>query len=328
MKKIPRSEHNCVGALLKAAKKYGVKVETIEEEAGLRLFKKNDKSFFVSEHVPDLNTYIPSKISNNKYLVKIFLAKLKIPVPHGFKFTSLNKALEFLKKKKIKFPLVIKPVIGSQGKAVAVDVRTNKWLIRSIQEVYKYNRRVHAKKGSCLIEEYIPGNDYRFLVLDGKVLTVLMRKPAYVMGDGKHTIFELITEYNKQPGVDKDQPLCPIVVDHELARNIKIQKLTLKYIPPLKKQIFLRKNSNVSTGGRSFECFDKANDKYKHLALKIGKMLQLRFFAVDLIAKDITKFKNFAVIEINDTPGFDIHEVPYRGKSFPVAEYLVKAMFK
>ncbi|MDP2685363.1 MAG: hypothetical protein Q8P20_10120 [bacterium] len=328
MKKIPRSEHNCVGALLKAAKKYGVKVETIEEEAGLRLFKKDDKNIFVSEHVVDLNTYIPSKISNNKYLVKTFLTKLKIPVPHGFKFTTLNKALEFLKKGKIKFPLVIKPVIGSQGKAVAVDIRNHKWFVRSIQEVYKYNRRMRAKKGSCLIEEYIPGNDFRFLVLDGKVLTVLMRKPAYVMGDGKHTLFELITEYNKQPGVAKDQPLCPIVVDHELARNIKIQKLTLKYIPPFKKQIFLRKNSNVSTGGRSFECFDKANDKYKRLALKIGKMFRLRFFAVDLIVKDITKFKNYAVIEINDTPGFDIHEVPYRGKPFPVSEHLVRAMFK
>ena len=282
----------------------------------------------MKKHIPDLNAYLPTTIVNNKYLSKILLARSRIPVARGQKFTNAHKALADLDSGKIAFPLVVKPVEGSQGEAVAVAITRRDWFVTAIREVFKYNRRKTGKPGSFLVEEYLAGNDYRFLVLDGKVLTVLMRKPAYVIGDGTHSISELIAEYNSQPGVAKDQPLCPIVKDAELQRNLVRLHLTPGSIVPRGKQVFLRKNANVSTGGRSFECADRVAPRYRRLAVKIAKIFQLRFYAVDLIAKDIGTYDHFGVIEINDTPGFDLHESPYRGRPFPVAEHLVRAMFK
>ena len=174
------------------------------------------------------------------------------------------------------------------------------------------------------------GNGYVrcFLVLDGKVMSVVRREPAYVIGDGQKTLLQLISSYNGQPGIGKSKPLCPIVFDYELERNLEKQNLTLDDIIEKGKKRFLRKNANVSTGGRSFECTEEAHPAYMAMAIQIAEMFHLRFCAVDLMALDISKFENFAIIEINSDPGFEINEFPFRGKPVPVSEELIKAMFR
>jgi len=328
MKTIPRTKFNCIGSMLEAAKKFGVKVEIMHEEKNLRIFHKNGKSIFVKGHIPDLNSFISSKIVDDKGLTKCILEKNKVPTPRGWIMKNYKKTLEMIDNGKMKFPLVVKPIDGSQGQAVIVGIKNKEILIKSIKEVYKHNRRKKGRPNSFLIEEYILGDDYRILVLDGKVLTTILRKPAYVVGDGMKTIRELIDEYNGQKGVSKDQPLCPIVRDFEFEKNLIENKITENTIPKKNKIVYLRKNANVSTGGRSFECNSRVNPKYKKLAIKLAKIFKIRFCTVDLIAPNINKYEKFSIIELNESPGFDIHEVPFAGKSFPVAEHLVKAMFK
>ncbi len=327
MKKIPYSKFNCTGALLSAAKKKGVSVELVDEVRGLRIFSKKGKNVYVKWHVPDLNSHISCNISGNKALAKLIYNKNKIPNPKGWILKNMRKTLQMIDQGIIKFPVVVKPIDGSQGHAVTVEIKDKECLIGAIKEVYKYNRRKKGRKNSFLIEEYLSGCDYRLLVMDGKVLTSLRREPAYVDCDGKQTIRELISEYNNQPGVGKDQPLCPIVKDFEFRRNLREKSITEESIILKGKKVYLRQNANVSTGGRSFECDDEVNPEYKKLAVKIADIFQLRFCAVDLIAVDIKKFEKFGIIETNYMPGFDIHEVPYQGKPFRVAESLMDAMF-
>lgn len=328
MEKIPYSKFNCVGALLEAAKKMGVSVELVDESKNLRIFRKEGKSVYVMRHVPNLNSYVSCSISSNKALAKRVLDKHNILNAKGWVSKNMRKALNRVDQGEIKFPVVVKPLDGSQGHAVTVGIKDKECFARAIKEVFKYNRRKKGKPNSFLVEECLPGNDYRILVLDGKVLTSLLREPAYVVGDGKKTIRELIDEYNSQPGVGKEQPLCPIVKDFEFERNLHERNLREDDIVLNSKKAYLRRNANVSTGGRTFECNDMVNPKYKELAVEIARIFQLRFCAIDLIAVDIKKFEKFGVIEVNDTPGFDIHEVPYRGKPYPVAECLIKAMFR
>lgn len=327
MKKISYTKLTCIGSLLEAAKKFSIDVEVVDKSCDLMIFSKNGRNIFVKRHILNLNSHVSSIITSNKALIKRILKKNNISTPEGIEETSIKRALQLLDRGIIKFPLVVKPVNGDQGRAVTADIRDKKWFVAAINEVFKYNRNRKGKANSFFIEDFIPGDDFRFLVLDNKVLTVLMRKPAYVIGDGVKTIGELIDEYNSQPGVRKDQPLCPIVNDYEFERNLLLQKLSEKSVIPKRKVIYLRKNANVSTGGRSFECFYKAHEKYIKLAVKLAKLFNLRFCSVDVIAKDISKYEKFGVIEINNNSGFDIHEVPYRGKPYPVAEHLVKAMF-
>ncbi|EKE15681.1 MAG: hypothetical protein ACD_11C00115G0021 [uncultured bacterium] len=327
MKIIPLSKFNCVGALLQAAQKYGVAVEVVDKKSQLMIFSKNKKSCYVKGHIADINSQMAAMLTSNKFLTKRLLAKNGIPIPAGFKEKNLEKVLKRLADGEIKFPLVVKPTNGSQGGAVTVDIQDREWLEKAIDEAKRYNSLKKNRQDAFLVEEYVTGSDFRFLILDGKVLTVLMRKPAYVVGNGKKTIGELINEYNGQPGVAKDQPLCPIIRDYEFDRNLLEQNLSEESIVGKGKIIHLRKSANVSTGGRSFECFDRVDQGYFALMEKIVKIFSIRFCAVDIIAEDIGKFENFKVIELNDSPGFDIHEAPFEGKPFRVAEHLVNLIF-
>ncbi|EKD49743.1 MAG: hypothetical protein ACD_63C00060G0009 [uncultured bacterium] len=314
--------------LLKEAKKAGVKVITFDEKCSLYIFQKGGKSFFVQDHVPDINSYLASKVVNDKALVKRILSQFGIPVPNGIEALDLPPVLEMIDKGVLKFPLVVKPKDGSQGNAVTADIKEKKRFMKAVEEVFEFNRKTKGKPGSFLVENYISGGDYRFLVLDGKVLTVLLRKPAYVVGDGVKNIDGLIGDYNSRPGVGNNYPLCPILRDFEVSENLRLQGLSESSVIPDGEKIVLRKNANISTGGRSFECTDEVHGSYKKLALKVAKILKLRLCAVDLISQNIGEFKDFAVIEINNVPAFDIHEVPYRGKPFPVAKHLIRAMFE
>lgn len=328
MEKISYTKFNCVGALLEAAKKMDIGVELIDEKQGLRLFSKDNRNVYIKGHIPDLNSYVSCKISDNKALAKRILARHNIPNPKGWVYKNLQKALALIDQGVIKFPVVVKPVDGCQGQAVTVEIKNKECFIRAVQEVFKFNRRKKGKPNSFLIEEYLAGNDYRILVLDNEVLTSMRREPAYVVGDGIKTIKELINDYNSQPGVGKEQPLCPIAKDFEFERNLKENNLTEDSVILKENKIYLRKNANISTGGRSFECDSMVNPEYKKLALKIAKIFQLRFCAIDLIAIDIRKFEKFGIIEINGLPGFDIHEAPYSGRPFPVAEHLIRALLE
>lgn len=328
MKTIKTETKTAVEKLCQAAKKYGVNVTRINDDRYLYIFSLNGQKFFVLDHVPDLNPYVASKMVDDKALTKGVLKRSGFEIPEGFIESNLKKALSLVRSGFLKYPLVVKPVNGSQGQAVTVDIKDETWLVKGIEEVYKFNRRTIGKPNSFIVESYVAGDDYRFLVLDGKVLTVLMRKPAYVIGDGKASIVTLIDQYNAQPGIGKYRPLCPIVRDAEMARHLKAQGLSEASILSKGKRVYLRKNANISTGGRSFECTAKVHPAYLKLAVQISKLFGLRFCAVDLIAPNIRKFNKYYIIEVNNTPGFDLHEAPYSGQPFPVAEHLIKSMFK
>ncbi|MFH1781795.1 MAG: hypothetical protein ABH835_04245, partial [Patescibacteria group bacterium] len=167
MENIPRTKLNCVGSLLLAAKKFGVRVELIHKEKSLRIFHKNGKDIFVKETVPDLNSYVSSKIIANKALTKCILERNNISTPRGWIMKNFKKTLSMVDNGEIKFPLVVKPLDGSQGHAVVVGIKNKAFLTKAIKEVYKYNRRKKGRPNSFLIEEYMPGDDYRILVLDG-----------------------------------------------------------------------------------------------------------------------------------------------------------------
>jgi len=317
-----------VKLLIKAGEKQGVKISPLDEKAKLSVYSRNGTDIFVKGHIPDLNSTLATIVSSNKSLCKRVLKKHNIKVPRGTEVSSVKEALEVLKTEKNKFPVVVKPALGSGGKAVTAGVKKRKWFVRAIKEVLKYNRQERGENKEILIEDYIHGDDHRIIVLDGKVLTVMRREPAYVIGDNTKTIKQLICDYNNQPGVGKVMPLCPIVCDYELDRNLELKKLTLKSIPAKRKKIYLRQNANVSTGGRSFECHKLANDYYSQIALKAARVLHLRYCGVDLITKDISKIGHYAVIEVNSNPSFDMHEYPYHGQPFPIGEHIMKAMFK
>lgn len=315
-------------SLLKAAAEARVRVEQLDAAGSLYVFKKNQREYFVRDQVAEINSLVASQVVNNKMLTKKILNKFDLPTPVAFRLKSFKEARNLLAEGRLMYPVVIKPVDGSQGAAVTVNIKSDGHLKKAIGAVFVYNRVNKGKAGSFMIEEFYPGKDYRFLVLDQKVLTAIRREPAYVIGDGRHSVKELIKKFNSQPGIGANQPCCPInTTDLEFRSFVKNNKIKLISRPRRGRKIILRQNGNISTGGRAFECLAKAHPGYKRLARRLAGIFHLRFCAIDLIARDIRQFRDYTILEMTQSPGYDIHECPAGGKAVAISPRLIKALF-
>ena len=114
-------------------------------------------------------------------------------------------------------------------------------------------------------------------------------------------------------------------IDEPLKMFLAYQNLSLDYIPKEGERIYLRENSNCSTGGESINVTDQIPSKFKKIAEKAAKVFKAKVCGVDIIINDLTK-DNYAIIEINDDPGYDINEWPYEGKEVKIGLEILKML--
>jgi len=179
-----------------------------------------------------------------------------------------------------------------------------------------------------LVEEPIPGREYRFLVIGDVVRAVLTREPAHVDGDGRHTIAELIQEKNGNPlrGKGYRTPLERIVLGAEERGYLEEQGLALTMIPAQGTRVYLRRNSNISTGGDSFDVTDVGHPGYRDLALAAAAAVGARICGVDMMVGDLDSEPTddgYAVIELNFNPALHIHDFPYSGENRRVERHVL-----
>jgi len=166
-------------------------------------------------------------------------------------------------------------------------------------------------------------------VIDYQTRAVAYRMPANVIGDGVKTIEELINAKNIGRGEDYTHPLLKIKVDYEVERHLTEQKLKLQSIPKKDELIFLRKNSNLSTGGDSIDLTEEMPDFYKKIAEKAAKAAGLKIAGIDIIIKDIQKTpnnKNYIIVELNAPAMLSMHNFPYAGKNRNVAKFVLDSI--
>lgn len=288
--------------------KLGNKTEIV---VGQRISKISANAFFICK---------------NKQATKYFLNLNKIKTTEGDFFYGEQKkeAIDFVMK--IGFPVVIKPLDGTHGKDVFLDVK-------NVREVNNLINKNFKSKKRFMIERQFDGNEYRILATRNKLLGVINRIPANVVGDGKHTIKDLITIKNKDPRrmTGHMSSLVKIKIDQEILKNLKELRLKLTSILPKGRVLFLRKNSNISTGGDSIDFTEKIHPKIRKLAPKIiSSIPDLSYGGIDFLTPDITKDPEkvgYAVIEINDSPMISMHHFPYEGKERNVAKDIIDLIF-
>ena len=168
-----------------------------------------------------------------------------------------------------------------------------------------------SAKVTANAKEYVKGMEYRFLVVDGKCLSIAHRRIASVVGDGKSTIKELIDAKNKEPWHFLTG--TPVKMDEPVVEYLKLQNLTFKSVIEENKRVFLRTNSNCSTGGESVDYTYTMPAKFKKIAEKAARAFNAKICGVDIIIEDFEK-DDYSIIEINDNPGYSINEWPYEGE--------------
>ena len=263
------------------------------------------------------------EIASDKEETKNILYNNACPVPYGVVISSAED-IEWAVSK-VGFPIVIKPVDGHQGKGATINVNKPDEAIYAFESAQKFAERV-------LIEKYISGYDYRLLVINNKFIAAAKRTPAHVIGNGKSTISELISEVNKDPrrGFGHEKMLTEIKVDSMTKRLLKQEGLTLDTILPRDKIFYLKTTANLSTGGISEDITDTVHSTNIFIAERASKFIGLDVCGIDVIAPNLTEPINEtggAIIEVNGAPGFRMHLSPVKGKARNVAKPLVDMLF-
>lgn len=279
-------------------------------------------------HITDNSSlsYLAQKISASKIETKTFLQREGIHVPHGKRFSAdnLGEIVEFAEA--IPDSVVIKPDSGSEGKGVYCDVNKASipQVVAEIQKSYRY----------LVVEEQIQGNEYRVFATREGYISVVMRRPASVLGDGYHSLLELIDEKNadRQPKNTKPRtcPFIKIEIDDVVRRYLESHHMSLAYVPAQEQRVYLRGNSNVSTGGDAIEMTDSVHPSVREIALRALKAIPgMAYAGIDFMTPDITQdvSNTYAILELNNMPGITSFHYPYIGKPQNVAGALINLVF-
>lgn len=257
-------------------------------------------------------------LCKEKDAAKHFLRNSGLLTPPGASFerNEYDKALEYLTKEN--FDCVIKPNSGLGGDLVFTDVSSE----FEFCEVWK---SIAGKYERILIEKKVAGDEYRFLVTKDKVLSITKRVPAYVEGDGVTTIEKLIEIKNQHATSERRKK---IVCDSPMLSFLSKQNLTLDSVAEKGKKIFLRQNSNTSTGGESISYAKHIDSTLSNIAIQaINAIPGLEWAGVDIMTDNINSSENYNIIEINASPGINIHQNPNVGEKLNVAADILDIIF-
>ncbi|WP_291117517.1 cyanophycin synthetase [Flavobacterium sp. UBA6135] len=262
-------------------------------------------------------------IACNKEETKRMLDMASIPVASGSICVD-EEDLE-LTIKKIGYPIVIKPLDGNHGKGASINVVTWEDAVEGLAHAKKYSRRV-------IVEKFITGFDFRVLVIDNKLVAAAKRVPAHVLGDGKHTIQELIDTTNKDPrrGYGHENVLTEITVDRDTTDLLEKLGYTLETIPNNGETVYLKSTANLSTGGTSVDVTDMMHPENIFLAERISRVIGLDVCGIDIMAENLTqplKENGGVILEVNAAPGFRMHLAPSEGLPRNVAAPVIDMLY-
>ena len=310
--------------LMKEAIKRGIKVEVLDKTENFISLKKNGQVEYVKQATKtSKDNYVTVLIMENKSVTKKVLLDSNIKVPDGIEVNSMNEALNVIKDF-VKMPIVIKPKSTNFGIGISIfkDGANEESIKKAFELAFKHDNTV-------LMEEFIKGKEYRFLVIDDKVVGILHRVPANVKGDGKKSIAELVEVKNQDPlrGYHYVTPLEKINLDENAELFLKQQNKDFNYIPEKDEVVYLRENSNISTGGDSIDYTDDIPEKFKTIAVNAAKAVNARICGVDMMLEDYSDEKsNYAIIELNFNPAIHIHCYPYKGVERKIGVEVLKVL--
>lgn len=284
--------------------------------------KKRNQYFWLSPQRGFFNPKFACELALYKYLTYEILKSVNLPIPKFKKITGL----EQINKINIAAPWVIKPVALTEGRGVIIGIKNKK-------ELQYYCRQLFKKYSSLIIEKFIPGQDFRLLILENKLLGGVKRIPPTIKGDGRHTIKELIEISNRHRTTtpQKFAPfLMPLRVDLEMERCLLRQGFNLNTKVKKNQMILLRENANVSTGGEVEEVTEKIHPENVKIAIKAVRALSLKIGGVDIktpnIKKPVTETGG-KIIEVNSIPSLWIHQFPNYGQGRDVAGEVINYLF-
>jgi cyanophycin synthetase len=271
----------------------------------------------------DCTGAIAESIAQDKELTKKLLDAAGVPVPLGR--TVLDPDDAWAAAQEIGVPVVIKPKDGNQGKGVTVNVTTREQLTAGFHAAAEF-------RDDVMVERYLPGHDYRLLVVGNKLVAAARRDPPHVVGDGVHTVRQLVDTVNLDPrrGSGHATSLTKIRFDDIALASLAKQGYVADSVPPKGQRVTLRNNANLSTGGAATDVTDDVHPEVAARAIAAAQMVGLDICGVDLVCDSVLRpieEQGGGIVEVNAAPGLRMHLSPSFGKGRAVGEAIVSSMF-
>lgn len=309
--------------LLREAVRRGVAFEILDrKENFVRLSRDRSIQYIQQATKTSLDNYASILAMENKVVTKKILEENGIRVPKGMYYSDAQTANADFNLFR-NHAVVIKPKSTNFGEGITILKENNNAAVfeRAVAIAFEADN-------SILIEEFITGKEFRVFVMNDEVVGILHRVPANVTGNGKQTIGELVVEKNKDPlrGKGYRTPLEKIQLGEAEQMFLNAQGRNFDTIPAENETVFLRENSNISTGGDSIDFTDEIPQSYKTIAVKAAQALNVKITGLDMIIPDYTQEAtddNYAIIELNFNPAIHIHCYPYIGKNRRLNEKLL-----
>ncbi len=264
-------------------------------------------------------------VASDKNLTNRLLDSAGLPVPRADLVVTEDGAVAAARR--IGFPCVLKPLDGNHGRGVHLDLRSEEAVRAAFAGALGQSR-----SGDVVVESYVSGNDYRCLVIGGKVAAIAERVPASVTGDGEHTVRALVDRANADPrrGIGHEKVLTRIKVDAAAEDLVRAQGYEMDGVPPEGTWIKLALTGNMSTGGTSIDRTIEAHPDNVEIAETAARIVGLDVAGIDFICPDITKpvrETGGAIVEVNAAPGFRMHTHPTEGEPQYVARPVIDSLF-
>jgi cyanophycin synthetase len=262
-------------------------------------------------------------LASDKDATKQLLGSMGVPVPRGYQIVDEEDIEKTVGR--LGFPVAVKPLDANHGKGITVGLKTLEEVRAAFPLAKKYSRRV-------IIEQSLMGKDFRALVINNRLVAVAERIPAHIVGDGEHTVRELIEITNRDPrrGYGHENVLTLIDLDAQTESLLAARACTPDTILPAGEMLYLKTTANISTGGTATDRTDEVHPFNISLFERIARIVGLDVAGIDVVAPDVTTpltESGGGIIEVNAAPGFRMHLAPSDGIARNVAEHVIDMLF-
>jgi cyanophycin synthetase len=309
-------------AIVEEAVKRGIPFTRLDDESFV-LFGQGKNQRRIRATMTDATSGMGIDFAGDKADTKRMLAKAYLPVAKSSLVRHEEDLISAVEE--VGFPVVVKPIDGNHGRGITTNIRSHEQALNAF-------RIAKGISNTVMIEKFVQGYDYRFLVINYKLVAVAKRTPAMVIGDGSSTIRQLIDQVNKEPGRGDghENVLTTIKVDKITENILTSRGFTLDSVLPIGEILFLKNTANLSTGGTSRDVTDLVHPDNLLMAERVARLVGLDICGIDVVAQDINipiTTDNGAILEVNACPGFRMHLAPSKGLGRNVAAPVVDMLY-
>ncbi len=267
--------------------------------------------------------HIAVELASDKEETNKILGSLGLPVPRQELVQSESSAVRAARR--IGFPVVTKPYNGNHGRGISIRLVTDEEVVDGFRKAREHSR-------SVIVETFLEGDDHRLLVVNGELVAATKRTPGHVVGDGVHSIRQLVEIVNRDPrrGIGHEKVLTRIELDAQAEMMMARQGVDADSVVEADRVIHLRSTANLSTGGTATDVTDIIHPDNRDMAVRAIRAIGLDVGGVDFLSKNIAEsYKSIGggICEVNAAPGFRMHVAPSEGRPRDVAGPVIDMLF-